>query len=55
MSQTWPETTAGWKRLKRSARMWLTLCVLDWAARSLGKMGMLELQVVVMRVIVETR
>lgn len=55
MTETWPETTAALKRLKRSARMWLTLCVLDWAAKSLGKMGMLELQIIVMRVIVETR
>lgn len=55
MTETaWPETTAAWRRLKRSSRMWLTIVALDWAAKSLGKMGLVELQVAVMRIIVET-
>lgn len=52
---TWSETRQALGRLRRSLRIYVTLVALDWAARSLGKLGLTELQITIMRVIVATK
>lgn len=50
-----PETTRALKRLRRAIRVHLTCTALGWAAKSLGRLGLVELQLAVLRACVETK
>lgn len=54
-SDDWPETRASWARLKRSVRVWWTMVLLGCAANSLGKLGLVQLQIVVLQASILTK
>ena len=48
-----PETTRALKRLRRAIRVHLTCTALGWAAKSLGRLGLVELQLAVLHISIE--
>ena len=48
-----PETTRALKRLRQAIRVNLTVTALRWAAKSLGRLGLVDLQLAALRISAE--